>query len=47
MEKPKVKKASRTEIREYNKTLIEITRLQTQLERAERKARRFVQQLYH
>lgn len=47
MEKPKVKKLSREDIREYNKTLIEITRLQMQLERAERKARRYVQQLYN
>lgn len=47
MEKQKVKKASKQDLREYNKALLEITRLQAQLERAECKARQYIRQIYN
>ncbi len=47
MEKQKPKNPLRSCIREYNKTLAEITKLQTELERAERRARQYLRQIYN
>lgn len=47
MEKQKLKNPLGQHIREYNKALTEVTKLQVKLEGAEHKARQYLHQIYN